>query len=74
VICIGLSELDVTRDLLPGWPPGSVAYHGDDGCVFNGMGNADAWGPTFGAGEVVGCGIFPNGNVYFTRSGSYLGT
>lgn len=43
--------------VMPGWDSFSVGYHSDDGHVFNGSGIGRHFGPTFGRGDVVGCGI-----------------
>lgn len=54
-IGVGLSASGVRADRLPGWEPGSVGYHGDDGRVFVGGARGNAYGPTYAAGDVVGC-------------------
>ncbi|CDQ94493.1 unnamed protein product [Oncorhynchus mykiss] len=44
----------------PGWSRGSIAYHADDGKLFQGSGVGDAFGPRCFEGDVMGCGImFP---------------
>ena len=35
-------------------------------------GRAQAYGPTFGKGDVAGCGFY-KGNVFFTKNGKFLG-
>lgn len=40
-----------------GWDAGSYAYHGDIGFSFAGEGNGHHYGPRFGSGDVVGCGV-----------------
>lgn len=63
----------------PGWTRSSYGYHGDDGKVYHGGGESgqDFGFPTFGAGDVVGCGqcrTFSGGSaVYFTLNGRCLG-
>ena len=41
-----------------GWDSFSLGYHGDDGVIYHrtGMG-LRKFGPAFGAGDVVGCGV-----------------
>jgi len=61
---------------LPGWRDlGSIAYHGDDGKLFgSGDGDEPPYGPTYTAGDVVGCGVdFVNDRIFFTKNGEFLG-
>ena len=53
-IGVGLAGPDVKLERLPGWDAGSYGYHGDDGHAFRGSGAGRPYGPTFGAGDVVG--------------------
>ena len=59
----------------PGWDRRSYGYHGDDGAVFHGSGvGGKNYGPTFGVGDVVGCGLdYRDGSVFFTKNGRFLG-
>jgi hypothetical protein len=48
---------------MPGWDQHSFGYHGDDGGIFHGHGNmVRAFGPSFGSGDTVGCGIQYHGS------------
>lgn len=59
---------------LVGWETGTIGYHGDDGCLYLGSGKGHAFGPTYGAGDTIGCGVnFSRKQVFFTRNGTYLG-
>ena len=58
----------------PGWKNASVGYHSDDGNLFRATGQGCSYGPRFGDGDTVGCGIcLLTGAVFFTHNGTYLG-
>ena len=59
----------------PGWDRNSYGYHGDDGAVFHSTAvGSKRFGPTFGVGDVVGCGLdYRDGTLFFTKNGRYLG-
>ena len=63
----------------PGWTRSSWAYHGDDGNSYHGSGvSGVSYGPRFGAGDVVGCGLCRANDedllaVYFVLNGRPLG-
>eukprot|EP00934_Nitzschia_sp_Nitz4_P005093 Nitzschia sp. Nitz4//scaffold141_size107518//99610//101178//NITZ4_004300-RA/size107518-processed-gene-0.94-mRNA-1//1//CDS//3329536360//5083//frame0 len=60
---------------MPGWDSQSVGYHGDDGGVFHASGGMlEQYGPTFGSGDTVGCGIdFVEQAIFYTLNGEFLG-
>jgi hypothetical protein len=67
-----VSALEESR--LPGWPVGSFGYHGDDGNLYYGGVNNRSFGPTFGLGDVIGCGCDEiKGDLFFTLNGKFLG-
>jgi hypothetical protein len=77
MIGIGFSSTKASVERLPGWEQESWAYHGDDGKSFFGesQGQGRAYGPTFGVGDTVGCGVnFSTGSAFFTKNGVFLGT
>ncbi|KAK5025762.1 hypothetical protein LTS07_007966 [Exophiala sideris] len=73
-IAIGFSTGEASLERLPGWETHSWGYHGDDGKMFFGEHSGRAYGPTFGAGDVIGCGVnFNTGHAFFTKNGQDLG-
>ena len=86
-IAIGLASRHYSMANWIGSKPGSIAYHADDGHLFKASVNSINYGPKYGEGDVVGCGIFftteshttaMNGDLrvdtYFTINGVLLGT
>lgn len=74
LVGIGICNRDVPLDRLPGWDKESYGYHGDDGFFFPCSGKGLPYGPTFGSGDVVGCGInFAKRKLFFTKNGEHLG-
>lgn len=76
MIGIGFSSPKASVERLPGWEQESWAYHGDDGKSFFGesQGQGRPYGPTFGVGDTVGCGVnFSTGSAFFTKNGNFLG-
>ena len=60
---------------MPGWDASSYGYHGDDGGIFHSSGGMlRKFGPSYGLGDVVGCGIdHVAGGIFFTLNGVFLG-
>ncbi|KAJ4926845.1 hypothetical protein JOQ06_014590 [Pogonophryne albipinna] len=60
-IALGLARRDYPKNRHPGWSRGSIAYHADDGKLFQGSGVGDVFGPRCFEGDIMGCGImFPH--------------
>lgn len=57
-IAIGVAKKDYPKHRHPGWNKDSIAYHADDGKIFMGTGNGDAFGPRCHKGDKMGCGIW----------------
>ena len=75
-VAIGLSTLAFNpRDKMPGWDGNSYGYHGDDGGIFHGHGDMlRRYGPSFGPGDVIGCGLeYTTKRVFFVKNGEFLG-
>ena len=76
-IGIGLTGKGSRLNAMPGWQKDTIGYHGDNGFVYYNYKiskNPMEYGPTFGVGDVVGCGIdFDSNTVFFTRNGISFG-
>ncbi|KAK7698709.1 hypothetical protein SLS64_012320 [Diaporthe eres] len=74
LIGVGFSSKSASLNRAPGWEPESWGYHGDDGHCFQAQNVGKHYGPTFGYGDVIGCGVnFRTGTAFFTKNGHYLG-
>ncbi|XP_064477184.1 SPRY domain-containing protein 3-like isoform X2 [Ornithodoros turicata] len=70
-IAIGVATRNYPQHRHPGWNEGSVAYHADDGKIFEGSGVGSPFGPRCEKGDVMGCGIlFPRDYVEEPRRDS----
>lgn len=70
---VGLSKHGGELNRMPGWDPNCYGYHGDDGNFFSACGHGTAYGPRFGTGDVIGCGMDTTLNeVFFTKNGKHL--
>jgi hypothetical protein len=60
---------------MPGWDRQSFGYHGDDGGIFHSSGGmVKRYGPTFAAGDTVGCGVdYVEQGIFYTLNGQFLG-
>ena len=60
---------------MPGWDRESYGYHGDDGGIFHSAGEMlKRFGPKFGPGDTVGCGIdYISKGIFYTLNGEFLG-
>ncbi|KAK7029698.1 hypothetical protein VNI00_014396 [Paramarasmius palmivorus] len=73
-ISVGFAGPSVRTRCLPGWEPNSWGYHGDDGRSFAEEKTGSSYGPTFGLGDVIGCGIdFSTHRAFYTKNGNLLG-
>jgi len=79
-IAVGLSAVPFPKEgFMPGWTCKSFGYHSDDGGLFHSSGRMlRSYGPHFGAGDIVGCGINylaggMGADIFFTLNGKFLG-
>lgn len=75
-VAVGLAtESFHVHSRMPGWDRQSFGYHGDDGGIFHSSGGmVKRYGPTFAAGDTVGCGIdYVEQGIFYTLNGQFLG-
>ena len=75
-VAVGLSTLAFNpSNKMPGWDINSYGYHGDDGGIFHGHGDMiRRYGPSFGVGDTVGCGLdYALRRIFFVKNGVFLG-
>ena len=81
-IAVGAASANYPAVNQPGWKEDSVAYHGDDGFLFNNDPYGVSFGPKCKERDVVGVGVRPlkyqtleedEAQVYFTMNGLEMG-
>uniref|UniRef100_A0A7S1GNI7 B30.2/SPRY domain-containing protein n=1 Tax=Cyclophora tenuis TaxID=216820 RepID=A0A7S1GNI7_CYCTE len=75
-VAIGVSTQEFScQSRMPGWDSRSYGYHGDDGGIFHASGEMKRrFGPAFGKGDTVGCGVdHRNAGIFFCLNGKFLG-
>jgi hypothetical protein len=69
--CSGQAIIHMT---FPGWEEFTWGYHSDDGKVYTEGASGRKYGPKFGKGDIVGCGVDWKSEAYFfTLNGKFLG-
>lgn len=79
MIAVGLVNEPYNLDHQPGWLPNSVAFHADDGKLYNGSTVGQEFGPKCSRGDRIGCGISRDSDdgeltVFFTKNGKEIGS
>uniref|UniRef100_H3CB60 SPRY domain containing 3 n=1 Tax=Tetraodon nigroviridis TaxID=99883 RepID=H3CB60_TETNG len=78
-IAVGLVPKFYKLDHQPGWLPYSVAYHADNGKLYNGDPVGQQFGPKCSQGDRIGCGIHSENveagitTVFFTKNSQEVG-
>ncbi|KAF8973823.1 concanavalin A-like lectin/glucanase domain-containing protein [Flammula alnicola] len=73
-ISIGFAGRGVKFSRLPGWEPNSWGYYGDDGSALSTDRSGSQYGPPFGTGDIIGCGIdFTTFKAFYTKNGTPIG-
>ena len=78
-IAVGVAPHDFPLDQYPGCCVDSIAYHTNNGCLYNATHNGKVFGPVAHTGDVIGCGVtFLSNNtkhcsVFFTYNGMEIG-
>ncbi|KAA8916878.1 hypothetical protein TRICI_000997 [Trichomonascus ciferrii] len=74
-ISIGMCDAEAPLNKMPGQESPSWGYHGDDGRIMACQGTSKDYGPKFGAGDIIGCGVnFRKNCIFYTKNGLFLGT
>lgn len=61
------------KSSMPGWERLSYGYHSDDGSTFGSRKKTLPFGPKFGVGDIVGCGVdYSKRQVFYTLNGKFL--
>ncbi|TNN81313.1 SPRY domain-containing protein 3 [Liparis tanakae] len=79
MIAVGLVPQLYKLDHQPGWLPHSVAFHADDGKLYNGNTVGQQLGPKCCRGDRIGCGVSLDSDdgqltVFFTKNGKEVGS
>nr|XP_015815167.2 SPRY domain-containing protein 3 [Nothobranchius furzeri]XP_015815168.2 SPRY domain-containing protein 3 [Nothobranchius furzeri] len=79
MIAVGLVPQLYKLDHQPGWLPNSVAFHADDGKLYNGSTVGQLFGAKCSRGDKIGCGISLDSDdgqisVFFTKNGDEIGS
>lgn len=72
-IAVGVADAKFPLERMPGWEARSYGYH-DDGRRYSESERGEPFGPRFGAGDVIGCGLLSERReLFFTKNGESLG-
>ncbi|CAA7057842.1 unnamed protein product [Microthlaspi erraticum] len=74
-ISIGFTTNSFRIGRHPGWELNTCGYHGEDGLIYLGKRQGEAFGPTYTTGDIVGGGInYDSQEFFFTVNGTLVGT
>lgn len=76
-VIIGAVEKNHPLDKAPGWAPNSIAYHSDDGKLYQNSMQGSVFGPICHPGDIMGikyhCSGPDNCTIVFTQNGAEVG-
>ncbi|KAF8106299.1 hypothetical protein N665_0144s0010 [Sinapis alba] len=74
-VAIGFTTDNFKIGRHPGWELNTCGYHGEDGLIYLGKRQGEAFGPAFTTGDTVGAGInYDSQEFFFTVNGTLVGT
>ncbi len=73
-VCLGLAPEFYKDTSMPGTDGASFGYYGNNGKRYNASSEGNSYGPTFGTGDTIGLGVTNQGELYYTKNGSFLGS
>ncbi|KAJ0233212.1 SPla/RYanodine receptor [Hirschfeldia incana] len=74
-IAIGFTNDSFKTGRHPGWELNTCGYHGEDGLIYLGKRQGEAFGPAYKTGDTVGAGInYDSQEFFFTVNGTLVGT
>ncbi|WZZ41149.1 hypothetical protein YC2023_037408 [Brassica napus] len=74
-VAIGFTTDNFKTGRHPGWELNTCGYHGEDGLIYLGKRQGEAFGPAYTTGDTVGAGInYDSQEFFFTVNGTLVGT
>ncbi|KAK2195817.1 bifunctional Protein kinase-like domain superfamily/Tyrosine-protein kinase [Babesia duncani] len=73
-IVVGFTNQNYHLHRNPGVEPNSIGYKAEDGNKLCSGGRSESFGPPYGKGDTIGCGVnYVNQTYFFTKNGSLIG-